>query len=142
MSFLDPKGMQDLLQSNQNLDLTKYQSTPLCQNNFGPRKSNLNPLFFFQNPTYITYIIFARFLFLPKSQTRNSINIKKNYTYPLVLMILDHGRKSSMRCSFADAMIARCVFRNTFRCSFRRSDVCSPMRSVFIPRCDVSSLMM
>ena len=40
--FLDPCDMQDLLQSNQHLNLTCYcLHTPLSQKNFGPRKSNL-----------------------------------------------------------------------------------------------------
>ena len=33
-------------------DLTYYQSTPLCQNKFGPRKSNLLPLYFFKQPIF------------------------------------------------------------------------------------------
>ena len=44
--------MQDLLQTNQHFGLDIIQSTPLSQNNFGPRKSNVHPLFF-QNPIFI-----------------------------------------------------------------------------------------
>ena len=47
MGLSDPWDMQDLLQLNQHLDLTYYQSTPLSQNNFGPRKSNLSPWFYY-----------------------------------------------------------------------------------------------
>ena len=31
------------------------QSTPLCQNNFGPQKSNIHPLLIIQNPIQMKY---------------------------------------------------------------------------------------
>ena len=61
MGILDPWNMQNLLQSNQHLYLTYYQSPPLCQNNFGPRKSNLHLLFFqnlFIRKKYFLYTLF------------------------------------------------------------------------------------
>ena len=55
--FSDTWDMQDLLQSNQHLDLTYYQSTPLSQNNYGPRKSNLHP-FLLKKKHFIFSLIF------------------------------------------------------------------------------------
>ena len=85
---------------------------PFCQNNFGPRKSNLHPLGFFSKShikvlytnIFFGCIFFCKVFCITKSQTKTAILILKNDTYPLVSMILDHGWKSSMRCSFADAM--------------------------------------
>ena len=94
MSFLHPWDMQNLLQSNQHLDLTYHQSTPLCQNKFGPRKSNLHPLLFL-NPLKN---FFQDTLFFCFVSTRN-INNK-------MILILDQRQSPMMFANVCNRQFA------------------------------------
>ena len=76
MGLSDPWDMQDLLQLNQHLDLTYYQSTPLSQNNVRPRKSNLHPLLF-KNPCNLSLI------FLDAQKLTSNLHDKKQNTKPM-----------------------------------------------------------